>query len=263
MILSHLSPVIALVLYLLGAAFSSSSSERQILILRVVIGLAIVFHLHSLYFFLPILSLHLLAFSTSAVALVLGLCFIILGGGKFAALRQFVLGFIVVLYLASSVLLHLGHTQSSELKSVYLLWSHVLFSLVGLLSFLASGGLGLAYLTQARALRPSQGVKIQERLAMVLGRLPPLRELSRLIKLTGKVGLFSTVIGLYLGFLYTESSGVRFAVLDPKLLLPIILVIYYGFVLIFRSKISEKLFAKLSSFGIFLTITSLVVSSIK
>lgn len=262
---THLTPVLALLFYFIAAGFSGSTSDKQIVFVRASVSLGILFHLFSLFIFYPIASTHLLAISMSVASLVLGIYFIISGGGRFKSLRQLVLGFLILLYLCSSGLLHLGHPDNSMVKSAYLLWSHVCLSLIGLLNFLVAGCLSFAYLSQAKALRPKKnpnGAR-QEQLSKVLGRLPSLRELSRLIKLSGKIGLFSTIIGLYLGLLYTESTGVRINFLEPKLLLPTILVIYYGLILVFRSRISETMFAKLSSVGVILTISSLLVASLK
>lgn len=262
---SHLTPVLALLFYFIAAGFSSSTSDKQAVFVRASVGFGILFHLFSLVVFYPIASTHLLGISMSVASLALGIYFLIFSGGQLNGLRQLVLGFLILLYLCSSGLLHMGHPDNLAVKSVYLLWSHVCFSLIGLLSFLAAGTLGFAYLSQAKALRPSKASSVakQQRLSKVIGRLPPLRELSKLIKLSGKVGLFATIIGLYLGFLYTESTGVKLDILDPKLLLSTILVIYYGLILVLRSRISETMFAKLSSLGVLFTIGSFFSASLK
>jgi hypothetical protein len=262
MILDHLAPVAALVLYLLAAGFYSSISSKLISIGRWVVLGAIIFHLYSIVLFTGAAASHLLAMIMSLTALALGLYFYAVGGGQFKSLRQLGFSVLIALYLASSVLMHLSNGSSSFVKSVYLLWSHVGLSFIGLLSILVSGILSLLYLSQAKALKQGDQ-KNSKALASIIGRLPPLRELSRLSKLTTKIGLAFMLIGLYLGFLYTESSGVRIQVLDPKLTLPTLVVIFYSLILLFRTKLSETLFSKLSSSGMILTITSLIVASLK
>ena len=135
MIPSHLFPILALSLYLLAAAFSSSDASKKIAFVRYTVGAAILFHAYSLFEFFSVASLHLLAFLMSAAALVFSMYFVLSGGGKFKSFRQLVLGFIIILFLGSSVLIHLGHGQNINVKSVYLLWSHVGFSLIGLFIF--------------------------------------------------------------------------------------------------------------------------------
>lgn len=256
---SHLSPVFSLLFYFVGASLSGSTSEAKLRAVRSIVALALLLHLYSLFIFYPIASSHLLAFLMSVSSVILAFYFVISGGGKFKSYRQIVLGLVISLYLVSSYLLHLGHPQNLQVKSAYLLWSHVGISLVGILCLLISGILGIAYLSQARGLHRSTGGG--RSLSLIIGRLPPLRVLSKLIQQIGKLGLFGEIIGIYLGFLYTESVGVRMDLLDPKLSLPMTLVFYYGLVLISRASVSETIFAKLSASGIILSVSSLIIAS--
>ena len=97
----------------------------------------------------------------------------------------------------------------------------------------------------------------------VLGKLPPLRELSRLSLTALKGGLLLTVVGIFLGIIYTEDAGTVFRPTDLKLLLPSLLVVYYGVVVVMRGRISEAIFIRLSAGGMFFAVTSLLVAAIR
>ena len=260
----HFLPVVALILYLLALTFLSrrtADDSRLPRVSRFFLSTAVVCHLLSLSSIYSLRPLPFLATSLSLASLLLAVAHLLLAEKRLKGFMQISLFLIIALYLFSSLMLHSTASELQRTKSLYLLWSHVTVTLFGVLSFLAAGLLSLGHLYEARALK--KGRRRGERVVEVLGKLPPLRELSRLSLTALKGGLLLTVVGIFLGIIYTEDAGTVFRPTDLKLLLPSLLVVYYGVVVVMRGRISEAIFIRLSAGGMFFAVTSLLVAAIR